>query len=675
MDDFQQRLYESLAAAEETSGFSQGKFFKSWFRQSGRSYYFLFKKNLSVTNIQFAELLALVQAHLDTASGEALGSVQFFSTEEFYEAIRSLADSLPDGDSHSSRRARILAELYSPLLRRAVVVKPFFGSCSVFLPYHLDINLEAICAESGYIHSCGPSVFVRRVDKSLKSDFFRALQEHLPKSRPPGPPPFFVFYAHEDFTEDDRGQASDLRHGLDDVKIHVEKFYMSSDHLVTVFREMQTIFEGRLKIPNPGSYLREHVGEHDRDHTLWLVLDHNPGGAPRRRGEHPYFICYDQQFLNENPFHIFDENKPAWIAHTTIPHTLLGAMINLTRPFWRRDQTVICDPFVGSGTTWLEAQKFSGVDVLCSDLDPVAVMAAKDNAQIFSMNSKGLQTSLAEVSRSLAIDDPTDSGGRTSEHAPAKVPDWLDLTLDEVERWREKGNLGFPDRIVNDLESRSMLERLQFYIGLRAIRRHQAGFERGSRSRSEAFDEETVQLVDEFKRLLELRQRPVRRNRNPFTLVEGRYSPGCTLDHRWLRERSARERIDRSLVVRGIEELKPESADIVIADPPYGFNTDDDREQLARLYAMMIDRMVRALRSGGQLVLCLPERSRTGRALPFFTQREIVTQQVLLASEQQRRRVLREARSLPEGLLSLRPPYYWESEKALRRAILHFHLD
>src|SRR5205807_5703993 len=116
--------------------------------------------------------------------------------------------------------------------------------------------------------------------------------------------------------------------------------------------------------------------------------------------------------------------------------------------------------------------------------------------------------------------------------------------------------------------------------------------------------------------------------------------------------------------------------DAIVTDPPYGFNTDDDLQSLAELYVTAIGKMILALKQDGHLVLCLPDRSHTGRRSPFFTHKELITQQVLSLAERAvpKREVIIPAYAVPKQKDLFRPPYYWESERALRRAILHFRV-
>ena len=120
------------------------------------------------------------------------------------------------------------------------------------------------------------------------------------------------------------------------------------------------------------------------------------------------------------------------------------------------------------------------------------------------------------------------------------------------------------------------------------------------------------------------------------------------------------------------EEVGFPVVDVIVTDPPYGFNTDENLEELADLYARAIERMVTDLDDGGQLVMCLPDRSMTGRYSPFFTHKKFVTHQVLSAAHATGKEAVTTAEFLPQPQEAFRFPYYWESERALRRAVLHF---
>jgi hypothetical protein len=208
-DDFEKLLTDTLLSSEKlhieqrpkgkkSSGikewrFSPSEFFAQWFREYGCAYYFLFRKNLKVTNIQFAELLALIRSHnKSTETGEPIHDLQFLSMPEFYSALNDIVNSFPRNEADPRKRYALISKMYYSLLNRHVVVEPFHGSCAVFVPPNLEINLPLICAYSGYIHSCGPNVFTRKIDKTKKKEFFNALDKHLKTRNKDNPP--LIFY-------------------------------------------------------------------------------------------------------------------------------------------------------------------------------------------------------------------------------------------------------------------------------------------------------------------------------------------------------------------------------------------------------------------------------------------------------------------------------------------------
>jgi hypothetical protein len=90
-------LAESLAGAvdQEKKAFSGERFFRNWFGTHGCSLFFLFKKNLRVTNIQFGELFALLRSYLHcTQTGRSMRDVQFLTAGRFQHVVQELVRSL-----------------------------------------------------------------------------------------------------------------------------------------------------------------------------------------------------------------------------------------------------------------------------------------------------------------------------------------------------------------------------------------------------------------------------------------------------------------------------------------------------------------------------------------------------------------------------------------------------
>ncbi len=165
----EQHLRVKKSVGKKQWHFSVSDFYDKWFREHGKAYYFLFRKNLKVTNIQFAELLSLIRAHNKSKeTDEPVHELQFLSVSRFYEAVAEIVNSFPRKDDEPRSRYELISRMYYSLLSRHVVVDTFYGSCAVYIPPNLEIDLPLICAHSGYIHSCGINVFTRKIDKSKK---------------------------------------------------------------------------------------------------------------------------------------------------------------------------------------------------------------------------------------------------------------------------------------------------------------------------------------------------------------------------------------------------------------------------------------------------------------------------------------------------------------------------
>lgn len=580
-------------------------------------------------------------------------------------------------------------QLYEPVFSRTIALDAFFGSCAVFIPPTLDINIRAICAESGYIHSCGPSIYLRKLYKARRNEFFNILDGYLRSNQQNGKKILFTVYAHEDFTEFDREFADELRYGLDDVKVLIEKFYMGRESLVWVLKALREKFGNRLVIPPPGDFRVAHReyrldASVDKSRTIWLIIDHSIGATQRERGDIAYCICYDQKFLNENPFHIFDENKPAWIDHTTMPHTLAGAMINIARPEIPRGRSIVlADPFSGTGTTLLECLKVKGISAIGSDLDPMTTLIFNDNLEFFASPKEVLEKYVKRLSDLISDTEKLLAPAALATH-PGDAMQAYQWAVQLADRVLKKSStrsvegllmIRFSQRDVETLQRYSALDRLVFYLVLRTLRRHIPGFDRHSKEWGMAFRKEAHALLSQVIKLRSLRERS---SMDPFSAeplleFQGQYSRAVSVHEAWLRETAQRRELI-SVKVQDIRDLKPDSCDLIITDPPYGFNTAGGVIKLAELYSDAMRIMILALKNNGQLVFAVPDWSHTGRQLASFTFREFITQQILATAADLGRVVVNPAYTVPPPSQLFRAPFYWESDRALRRAILHFKI-
>ena len=223
-----------------------------------------------------------------------------------------------------------------------------------------------------------------------------------------------------------------------------------------------------------------------------------------------------------------------------------------------------------------------------------------------------------------------------------------------------------------------MLNRLLFYALLRAARRYSAALKHDVMKIEEALTFQVNELRQQFKRLASVKKR-IHANSaadGARTIFTGKYSLATSLNLKYLRGIWNEKGFSSRLKIGDLREAQmDDKVDVVITDPPYGFNALDnetDRTNLANLYCRAVEFMIDALAPEGQLIFALPDWSHTGKHLPVFTQKDFVVQQVLLTAHKLKKEVFTTAIQIPRSHVQHEPPYYWESERALRRAVLHF---
>ena len=688
--------------------FEKKEFFTPWFRKYGKSYIFIFKKNLKVTNIQYAELISLIKANIRIQNHGNNSNIQFLTVSDFNNTVGNLFKTFNYSQHDENEKIKILDILekyYSSIFNHMIVVDLFYGSCAIFLPNNIELNIENVCAQSGYIHSCGDNIFLRKINKAEKELFFNNLTEYLKtnyKDKEDKIP--FTVYSHEDFTPFDRDEGEDFfANGLDDIKFHVEKFYMQSTPLIEIISEMRKneTLNKKLEIAGAGDYHRNIKG--NNDNSIWLIIDR----AVLEHSTHPhpskeiFFICYDQKFINENPYHLFEENKPGWIDHTTIPHTLMGAMLNIAIPIAKRtksknEKISILDPFVGSGTTYLESVKYyPNIEFYGSDSSKLTPVVTDDNFTFFCLSSSELTEIYLQL-RYCELKNYKDTNKKKFiENKFVEATN--NISKSEVNKLKQESQKNYRKAFeffityelgsdISEINQQTILEnlpsfneRIMFYLFHRAYKRNFNAFERGSKDLTNAFIKEVADLSIRIENLIRLKKRTKIDTDNKNALIKyiANYSYGCSINPNVFTDFKANGLIKG--MTDAIDELKgylktKKLFDIIITDPPYGFNTEEDPITLAKLYHKMIDLMIKSLKPNGQLLLCLPEISNTGRQIYYFTQKEIVTHQILIVAAENERTLILPVNILPRPTWLFKAPYYWESEKALRRAILHFVL-
>lgn len=674
----QNQYVEYLANCVEVY-LKKGKVFDKWFFEKGSSFYFLFKKNLKVTNIQFAELVALIRINATNHGNNIGNQLLFLSVKEFNTAFKEIIfsfkppapaiEKLIKNEQKFKKLSKDIAVHFCSLLKNTVVMDTFFGSCAIYLPPDIELDIARICAQSGYIHSCGKNIYIRNVTKATKSELIRSLKNYV-KLTNYNKKVFFAVYAHEDFSRFDRNIQDELKYGLDDVKIHVEKYFMGRDSLVNILKTVAKEFSQSLVIPEAGNFIEKHrelrkKNDIKKDVTLWLVMDSsiNPSNI-QAKGNSRYYICYEQHYMNDNQLHLFDESKPAWKSSTTIPHTLLGAMINITLPYCINLENIdLADPFLGTGTTFLECYKYNNITLHVSDLDEFTQILVRDNVEFFSFTIEQLSNLITFLDNTLLLFETHDK---------------LLKNFFSIFNKSNNGEIDFSAADIKKFKALHFTDRLILYILLRVRINSTSALERGSKDFGTAFISESEKLKFQIKRFKHLKAKQLHAfqqmdNTNVFL---GHYSKStAVLSSQY--EKLFKKYANRwdMIKIHNVTELKENKYDIIITDPPYGFNATADITALAKLYNGMIRILIKSLKDEGQIVMSLPDKSHCGKISPFFTHKEIIIQQFLLITQDPaiNKEIVNNVISLPTPEL-FTPPFYWESERALKRSILYFRI-
>lgn len=716
--DTKEILLESLEKfCTNTSGKCKNSFFESWFTKNGKTYNFIFKQNLFVTNLQFRELIDLIR--LNVKKGSERPQINFMTTNEFINLTSNIIESFIDEKALKNIREKnidvseirpeleIICENYGSLFENIIVIDAFYTSCIVSVPNGLELNVQQICFQSGYIHSCGENIYTRNMKKAKYDALVDRLKTYLQDYKEPLN---FIMYTHEDFPIKNKMYVNDFqKHGLDEIKFYLEKFYMQDISLIQVVEHLRndTRLEGKIKIMGKAEAKQSHAEE-----SIWMIIDRSIGSDLKYPGDKRYYICYKQMYINENPFHIFDEDKPGWINPVTIPHTLVGAMINIGRGEWPnnvKERYRVIDPFVGSGTTGLEVLKYDDIDFWGGDKCEISQMIARMNLRFFAMDIKDLQyiqdlvlayleglntEKYTMIMKELNIK----KGGEKDSKKTLAIGIQYQLSSIQ-EQFNEKNFVGNYRSIINELskfitnrasaKDKKYLtgEKIEFVAQLfvlltwRAYKHNEFRYEK-----AEDFDL-TSDSAEEFKgflyRLLSyihLRERgkdDIMDGNNEGRMVTylGKYTRACTINSKFIYHNingSASQIRDGIDVIDFLKSFEESKVDLIITDPPYGFNTPEEKPIFSKLYIKFINAMVRTMDNGGQIIMCLPSVSYSGKTVNVFAQKEIVSRQFMIAAQENNMFIAENEGNFPKPSEIYSFPFYWDSEKALRRDIVRF---
>lgn len=760
-------------------------------RSASGSYFFLFWKNLSVTNVSIVELMALLRQFTKDRALDSEVQIDFIATEHYKEFLNNLWESLfVSGDAAAttasgsaqiaaSERENAKADHMSPanitkaieqqneiiesiekaidqiiefhenFFKRTIILDVYYCSAIIHIPLSLKIDVGEVTLQSGYVHSSGLALYFRNIEKAEQGKFVSRLSRFLSSNTQKRY--FITPYAWEFFSPFERESAASIRNGLDGVRIHLKKHFFENDSLLNFIAQLKQYFPDQLSVPTG---VKDYAEEREaslndgasQDCTIWFVTDSgftfDRTQGQTNKNKNIYIVAYAQYFLNCNQLNIFKERKPGWMASTTLPHTLSAAMINIARHQWElmrgerptsKDGSkagrgpVIVDPFCGTGTILIDAlARFQDAVVLGFDQSPAMPTLVRNNLaflattkdEVLSMLSS-LRTIEGAIQRALSENRPASIIKRaidTKELPAQRIPErdfeyCLNLLLLEIKSASGDENAEISDAAILRLAqkgfSKELLARLDsnefpialkvyFYIQWRALRMNTFSMRTEARSPDvvlRIFLEELDHSIREFRALDQLLSRNVVEDKVPFRECVGSYSKegvvnpaffGSAISTPFVIENGRLtsefiQRLNPGLAISRVEdsvsllEQLPQVADVIVTDPPYGFNAlESESDDMKALYARMIPSLVNALRPWGQLVMSLPAYAKNGKQVPFYQTRESVVKQIIATTESRGRSIVRYVETYPADRDFFQPPWYWGTASTIERRIVHF---
>jgi len=493
---------------------------------------------------------------------------------------------------------------------------------------------------------------------------------------------------------------------------------------------------GAYNIPCDGSSCK-------RRDIFWLLIDHNISHKASSPGEESYYGCVKIDYINNSPFAIFDEDKPGWVDQVTLPHSLTAAMINIAMEnvnFYNgfTERRTICDPFVGTGTTYLEALKyFEHTSFIGGDCDASSLKAFSDNL-VTSLNCSS-EICAKSIYEFLKSDDffrtiVISKGGDDSfnKHLDA-CWDYLGASIHNTGIEESKLKLYEDSKEIHDILSNipgdtktldtiiqilkpilppskttddknlcELAKRHYGYCVIKAYKRNR-NVALNPKSKFEAVQVEFKNLKSHLDTLANQYDKATRQASTSSS--SGRFSSKimyldynykfCTLNQNLKLKYSFSDEFklgqeiiksdDENMIIylnladALLKKTNGDGVDIIITDPPYGFNTgtsNEEKEALRTLYSTIFEEMVSSIKDNGCIILCLPSKSHSGKHLHYYSLRDSVIPKLYDAVSNLTGVSIQQDFTpciLPSDLY--KAPFYWNSKKALKRDILFFRFN
>ena len=652
----------------------------------------IFHKNLYVTNIIIPDITYLIKRNCySVLDGRRVDPIimdnsrfDVFITELLSDFVEYNVSYTEDKIYEKCRKfAKDITEEVYDVLSKIIIVDIMHCSALVCVPLSLKVDFLNVILKSGYIAFFGANIYIRNSDKTDIDDIRYKISSYLKKyieiqkinDEKYDKKISLIPYTRERFPVS--ASVYSERNGLDGLKIPGEKFFIEGLTVrEALYKMIDEDEEGVLRNHLHISMENKEDGIHERlekEISFWMVQDYETKYIKEKdvylQGDKSYIIIYAQYLINLNPAHILKEFKPGWVRPNTIPHTLAGSMVQVALSSWfflngDKRPPKILDPFCGTGTFLLEAAYRSpSSTIIGSDINPLSYILSKINYE-FLLHP--------DVNKAKILQSSLDG---LSEQERDRTNKFIKKMQDEEE---------FINYIAENenrlIEDYSLLIRVfAYWFCFRKMYRN--------------VQENPYIIVDSdcVKRQRKVFDRALPKGAKDFDGIDFKFHSATNIDEycckivKYTKSKGVYPFLDitlkkvkesiKSLDGQGIyigncdyNDLPENSADIIVTDPPYNTNVDEEGFDIIKA----IEKLVSIVRHGGCLAVCLPSYTKNGKSIKYSQTASFIIRKIMAVCDKYGKKPIKIAESNSVLNAQNHPIFYWRANIGVSRRGLVF---
>lgn len=661
---------------------SKKNIFDKWYHNSGKIYQFIYRCNYSVTDIQYRELLELLRMHCRLI--EKSGKLFFTTREKMENFLWEFRTKLFQETSYKGGKK--VRNFCLKKIDHTIVIENYFTSSLVYIPDSIEIDIEEIIYEAGYAFVCGENLFCERIDTATYKDVKRAVDCYRKGLKYPLK---FDIFDEKKYPYTDRGYEDDFKNnGADLLCLDSKHYYLQELPLMEAIKKLNDLYSGE------GKEAKE----------VFILKDSSMPGCNSEEPKQGYYFLIHPLVINKNLCYLFDTDHPAW-NNTLIPHTFVSAMINIVRASSYNKMIKMVDPLVGSGTIAVEAAKYPDILFMGGDIKADSYEKIRYNMDFFAMDyekAKILSLSILQYLKENAgieyerfyiglserqkkriiqlINSADEEDKRQYEEIELLVK-WLLREHMEVFEQNEQRHEYQLQKVISTIHTSERNKKNIYFFAYLYRKIYLKHFQHTETISPVSFKEKIyAELKSMFFRVLDMTdilkaqkgQCSTNSDTGKIVFVKDkikyigvRYGQQYKND---LKE-NIYDNIDMRDFLANIRN-KGEKPDVIITDPPYGYNTDEQDDQLFELYRDLAIECTKTIGHGGQVIICLAEQMHLGKRLPAFIKKETVMDMFLDAAEQNDLYVVNCDEEIYDMDQLYCFPFFWEAKKALKRQVI-----